>query len=122
MGVMAKRELPGIEVLEFAFFPSESVPPGPAHVEGRASRCSFAEPVGDRLLVAMYAWDSNAYPGNEWWAEDGSGRYLCMTDDSAAASCSLITSLQHPDVNVERHSAASAQMLTRVGALVGFLG
>jgi len=120
--VLAERELAGIDILEFAFFPSEDVPEGLGHIEVRASRCSFAEPVGARLLVAMYAWDGNAHPGNEWWAEDGSGKYLTMTDDSAAASCSLITSLQHPGLNFERHSAASAKMLTSGGALVDFSG
>jgi len=119
--VIAERQLSGIDILEFAFFPSEHVPAGSGRIEVRASKCSFAEPVGRHLLIAMYAWDGNAHPGNEWWAEDGSGRYLTMSDDSAAASCSLITSLQHPAVNVERHSAASAKMLTREGALVDFL-
>merc|ERR1712187_567592 len=92
------------------FFPSEEVPAGSGHIEVRASKCSFAEPVGKRLLVAMYAWDGNAHPGNEWWAEDGNGRYLTMSDDSAAASCSLITSLQHPAVNIEHHCAGAAQV------------
>ena len=102
--VMAERQLLGIDVLEFAFFPSKDVPAGSGRIEVRASSCGFAEPVRERLLVAMYAWDGNAYPGNEWWAESGSGKYLTMSDDSTAASCSLITSLQHPAVNVERLS------------------
>jgi hypothetical protein len=119
--VMEARKLSGIDVLEFAYFPSEDVPAGSGHIKVSASKCGFAEPVGERLLVTMYAWDGNAHPGNEWWGEDGSGWNLCMTDDSAAASCSLIASLQHPAVNVERLSAASAQMLTRDGALVGFV-
>ena len=53
----------------------------------------------------------NALPGNEWWAENGTGRYLTMSDDSAAASCSLITSLQHPAVNVERLSGEAAMLM-----------
>ena len=118
--VLAARELPGIDMLEFAFFPSEDVPAGPVHIEVKATKCAFAEPVGERLLVSMYAWDGNAHPGNEWWAESGGGDYLGKTDDSAAASCSLITSLQHPAVNVERHCAAAAQMLTREGTFARF--
>ena len=114
--VMEATQLPGIDVLEFAFFPSRGVPASPGRIEVRATRCSFAEPVGERLLVAMYAWDSNAFPGNEWW-----GGKLTMADDSAAASCSLISSLQHPGVNIERLSAESAEMLTEEGDLVALL-
>ena len=53
--VMAERQLLGIDVLEFAFFPSKDVPAGSGRIEVRASSCSFAEPVGEHLLVAMYA-------------------------------------------------------------------
>eukprot|EP00747_Dinoflagellata_sp_TGD_P201790 gnl/TRDRNA2_/TRDRNA2_75270_c0_seq1.p1 gnl/TRDRNA2_/TRDRNA2_75270_c0~~gnl/TRDRNA2_/TRDRNA2_75270_c0_seq1.p1 ORF type:complete len:294 (+),score=32.76 gnl/TRDRNA2_/TRDRNA2_75270_c0_seq1:576-1457(+) len=120
--VIQIRTLPGIDILEFANFPSGDVPTQSEHIEVRASKCGFAEPVGERLLVAMYAWDGNSHPGNEWWGEDSSGWNLCMSDDSTAASCSLIASLQHPAVNVERLSAASAQMLTMEGTFVGFLG
>ena len=60
----------------------------------------------------------NALPGNEWWAENGTGRHLTRSDDSAAASGSSVISLQSPAVLSECHSAVSA-MLGREGAVSG---
>jgi len=48
----------------------------------------------DKLLVAMFAWDANAYPGNEFWV--GS---LSASGDPAAACCSAISELMNPDIN-----------------------
>ena len=47
-----------------------------------------------KLLVASYAWDGNAFPGNEYWL-----KYLTLSDDPAAVCCSLIGELQNPLIN-----------------------
>ncbi|KAI1775480.1 hypothetical protein F4818DRAFT_416669 [Hypoxylon cercidicola] len=48
----------------------------------------------DQLLVLSYAWDANAYPGNEYWmgSLNGSG-------DPAAAAMSTIAEIQNPESN-----------------------
>jgi hypothetical protein len=63
-------------------------------------RISFAkmnqsEPVArGKLLVAVFAWDSNAFPGNEFW----SGQ-LTASGDPAAACSSTLAEIQNPLIN-----------------------
>lgn len=42
----------------------------------------------DRLLVACYAWDGNAFPGNEFWLGSLSG-----SGDPASVCCSTVGEL-----------------------------
>merc|ERR1712228_703975 len=48
------------------------------------------------LNVSMYAWDSNAFPGNEYYLG-----MLSASGDPAAASCSTISYVQNSEINKE---------------------
>jgi hypothetical protein len=94
--------LPNISMLEFAWInvPSRC----PEHVTAIArkqginvvfSQRNPAERLKtDELLVLSYAWDGNAFPGNEYW--NGS---LCGSGDPAAACMSTIPELHNPLAN-----------------------
>ncbi|KAI8852769.1 hypothetical protein BC829DRAFT_360420 [Chytridium lagenaria] len=54
------------------------------------------EPPKDKtwLLVATYAWDSNSYPGNEYWCG-----LLTASGDPAAVCCSVVGEVQNVVIN-----------------------
>tara|TARA_R110002110_G_scaffold415609_1_gene651418 strand:+ start:219 stop:1724 length:1506 start_codon:yes stop_codon:yes gene_type:complete len=53
-------------------------------------------PHHDKVLVTNYAWDGNAFPGNEYWLGK---RYFAASSDPAAACCTQICELQNPLIN-----------------------
>eukprot|EP00483_Globobulimina_turgida_P004270 UN04279 len=62
----------------------------------RAPAQVLSSPFEQCLIVAMYAWDSNAFPGNEYYHG-----MLSASGDPAAASCSTISFVQNSEINKE---------------------
>lgn len=95
--------LNGISDIDFSHFPTTGCFKDKQIVRDNGNRImihfSKREPA-DKLkdatkeLVAMYAWDGNSYPGNEFYcgALDASG-------DPAAASCCTLMELHNPAIN-----------------------
>jgi hypothetical protein len=73
------------------------------------NKANPAAPINQgELLVAVYAWDSNSFPGNEFWEN-----MLDASGDPAAACCSNIQELQNPYINT---SLRADKKLVKLGS------
>lgn len=101
---IAEDELAHVGTIEFAYIPlpgelqKEIIDIGERKgIRVLFSRRNPAEKLhGDELLVLSYAWDGNAFPGNEYWTGSLQG-----SGDPAAACMSTVGELHSPLVNAE---------------------
>ena len=91
--------------IDFSWFPESMASRWPRYVDlpngGRVSihysknaPAQWTDAKRRHLVVATYAWDSNAYPGNEYWLG-----MLSASGDPAAMACSAVAELGNPLVN-----------------------
>ena len=99
--LLEKYSFPNILDVDFSHFAPQTFMREDEVVNGVRLHYSSRNPADkltgihkEQLLVADYAWDSNSFPGNEYWKGEG---YLSLSGDPAAACCSLVARLQSPD-------------------------
>jgi hypothetical protein len=102
--ILQERKYENIGVINFSWFPALNESDIKKHglddfhidmiVSNRNRFDLLEEKYQDFLLYATYAWDSFAFPGNEYFYGMLSG-----TDDPDAAKSSTITEIQNPLIN-----------------------
>ena len=106
-----------LHTLNFSWFDSYNDEKPESIVTGASVSCAVAfnkrDPAAlvpaDTILYALFAWDGNAYIGNEYWLGQ-----LSASGDPAAASCSCIAELGNPDVNTENVCGKKTKFLSPV--------
>lgn len=102
--ILKNHKFPNISDVDFSWFPPD-VKEATDLQDGKkfngvkihfSSRNPAAklEGANEKLIVASYAWDGNAFPGNEYFSG-----MLTASGDPAAASCSIISEIQNPLIN-----------------------
>lgn len=117
--IIKENRLPRIDRVEFMWMhaPAEVNPTAPREgatevkdANGKAIKVIFSEsnpadlkPMGmeEHMVMAMYAWDSNSFSGNEYWINQ-----LDTSGDPAATCCSTIQELQNPYINTQLSAPA----------------
>jgi len=99
---MQADEIPNVSDLDFSSFPSglqwnalrKNIQGINIIVSTRNPADKLIRNNVGKLLVAQYEWNSNSFPGNEYWFG-----LLSRSADPAAACCSTLAELQNPDIN-----------------------
>ena len=96
-----KKSISYIKEVEFIWIPrvsnlTDEFLPGTDVKITFSEQDPFSRKKGDHdyLKVAMFAWDGNSFPGNEYWKG-----LLKASGDPAAASCTQIPQLQNAYIN-----------------------
>ncbi|KAI8585876.1 hypothetical protein BDZ88DRAFT_431193 [Geranomyces variabilis] len=104
MDALRELALPSIGVVDFSYFPRSVAALAPNALEnGTRIKFTNRDPAdkltGENegmLLVSSFAWDGNAYVGNEYYIGSLSG-----SGDPAAVCCSTVGELLNPEINVD---------------------
>jgi Domain of unknown function (DUF4804) len=102
LSLLPNLHLPQIEVIEVSFVRDThqgkkhfKVPSKARDIEVVLTKGdAAARRDGDKLLVAMYAWDGNSFPGNELWRGSLGG-----SGDPAAVCCRTVGEIQNGYIN-----------------------